>query len=316
MIPIPQYPLYTATLALNNGQPVPYYLDESSQWDLAIPELKRALSAGRKQGLDTRALVVINPGNPTGNCLSLESMQQIIQFCAQEKMLLLADEVYQTNVYDPDLRPFHSFKKVLMESPEFKKKVELISFHSISKGVIGECGRRGGYFECVNLDPDAEEQLYKLASISLCPSVQGQLMVDLMVNPPQPGDASYAQYQQEHQAIYESLKRRALKLTEAFNRMEGVSCQPAAGAMYVFPQVSLPPRAIQKAKELNKKPDTMYVLELLEATGVCMVPGSGFGQKEGTWHFRSTFLPPEDEFDEFIARLEKFHGQFMAKYRS
>ena len=141
-------------------------------------------------------------------------------------------------------------------------------------------------------------------------------MVDLMVNPPQPGDASYAQYQQEHQAIYESLKRRALKLTEAFNRMEGVSCQPAAGAMYVFPQVSLPPRAIQKAKELNKKPDTMYVLELLEATGVCMVPGSGFGQKEGTWHFRSTFLPPEDEFDEFIARLEKFHGQFMAKYRS
>ena len=83
-----------------------------------------------------------------------------------------------------------------------KSLIELVSFHSISKGVIGECGRRGGYFELTNMDPAAQDQIYKLASISLCPAVQGQIMVDLMVQPPKPGDASYALYKQEVDGIF------------------------------------------------------------------------------------------------------------------
>jgi aspartate/methionine/tyrosine aminotransferase len=80
--------------------------------------------------------------------------------------------------------------------------VELISFHSISKGMVGECGRRGGYFECVNIDPEVMDQIYKLASISLCPTVPGQILVDLMVNPPKPGSPSFEQYDTEMKGIY------------------------------------------------------------------------------------------------------------------
>ena len=94
-----------------------------------------------------RALCVINPGNPTGQCMTEENMRHTIDFCHQKGLLLLADEVYQTNVYSDKL-PFHSFKKVLKSMGSKYEDVELISFHSVSKGMVGECGRRGGYFEC------------------------------------------------------------------------------------------------------------------------------------------------------------------------
>ena len=88
----------------------------------------------------------------------------------------MADEVYQNNVYKKSERPFHSFKKV-MRSLGPEEQLELFSFHSVSKGMIGECGRRGGYVECANIDEAVIEQLYKLGSISLCPTVQGQMTV-------------------------------------------------------------------------------------------------------------------------------------------
>ena len=85
---------------------------------------------------------------------------------------------------------------------------ELISFHSISKGVIGECGRRGGYYQCEQIDPLVMEQLYKLASISLCPNVQGQVMVNLMVRPPVKGDPSWDLYHKETSEIFGKLNKR------------------------------------------------------------------------------------------------------------
>lgn len=315
MIPIPQYPLYTATLALNDSVAVPYYLNEEEDWRMDIDHLTEQLNDAREEGIDVRALCVINPGNPTGNCLPVDNLEQIVEFCHKENLALLADEVYQVNTYLPH-RPFVSFKKVLQESPEpIKNSLELFSFHSVSKGVIGECGKRGGYFECVNVSDEALEQIYKLASISLCPNVQGQIMVDLMVNPPKQGDVSFELYKKETEGIYESLKRRANKLVDAFNAMENVSCNKAEGAMYLFPNVELPIRAIQEAATLNKAPDTFYALKMLEATGVVMVPGSGFGQKEGTHHFRSTFLPQEEKFDSFIEKIQNFHKDFMKKYK-
>ena len=121
--------------------------------------------------------------------------------------------------------------------------------------------------------------------------------------------------QKEMQHIYESLKRRAKRLANAFNQLEGVTCNPAQGAMYLFPQIQLSPKAIQEAKKQGKEPDAFYCLSLLDATGVCVVPGSGFLQKKGTWHFRSTFLPPEDQLDGFIERIKVFHEKFMNQYR-
>ncbi|KAG0320009.1 hypothetical protein BGZ99_004723 [Dissophora globulifera] len=315
MIPIPQYPLYTATLAVLNAKPVPYYLDESKGWGLTTEELQRSFDEAAKSGIETRALVIINPGNPTGQCLTEENMRQIVDFCHTNKVILLADEVYQTNIYMPEERPFHSFKKVLKSMGSKYEGQELISYHSISKGMIGECGRRGGYFECEGMDTSILEEIYKISSISLCPNVQGQIMVDLMVNPPKKGDASYALYQKEYDAIYHSLVSRAKKLEDTFNSMEGYSCNSADGAMYLFPQIQLSKKAVAAAKEANKAPDQFYCLAMLDATGVCMVAGSGFGQVDGTAHFRSTFLPPPELFDEFCSSIKKFHNDFMNKYR-
>ncbi|KAI9357230.1 pyridoxal phosphate-dependent transferase [Zopfochytrium polystomum] len=315
MIPIPQYPLYSATVSFCNGKAVPYYLDESSSWGLSVEELRRSLKEGQTAGVEVRALAVINPGNPTGQCLSEKNMSEIIDFCHENRLILLADEVYQTNVYEPNELPFHSFKKVLKSKGSNFEDVELISFHSVSKGMVGECGRRGGYFECTGIDPKVKDQLYKMSSISLCPPVQGQLMVGLMVNPPKQGDESFPLYNKEMTGIYESLRRRAVTLRNALNKLEGVSCNPAQGAMYLFPTITLPPKAVEAAKAAGKQPDEFYCLELLNNTGVCVVPGSGFLQKEGTWHFRSTFLAPEDEMDEFANSLTIFHKQFLDKYR-
>jgi alanine transaminase len=137
----------------------------------------------------------------------------------------------------------------------------------------------------------------------------------LMVDPPKHGDASHASYVSERDAILASLKRRAVKLVAALNSLEGVSCEAPEGALYVFPRVRLPEAAVAAAKAAGKAPDTFYCLSLLDATGVVVVPGSGFGQADGTWHFRSTMLPPEAEMDSVIERMRAFHARFMDKYR-
>ncbi|EPZ32571.1 Aminotransferase, class I/classII domain-containing protein [Rozella allomycis CSF55] len=108
LIPIPQYPLYSASLALLGGKPVPYYLDEKTNWGL---DIKDAIRTHKEQGIDVRAMCIINPGNPTGNCLTGDQIEQVINLCHEERIVLLADEVYQTNVYSG--KSFISAKKVL-----------------------------------------------------------------------------------------------------------------------------------------------------------------------------------------------------------
>ena len=95
MVPIPQYPLYSAAIALFNGELVPYYLDEDSTWALDVEEMQRSLQEARSKGICVRALVFINPGNPTGQCLSEENLRDLIHFCYNNRLVLMADEVYQ-----------------------------------------------------------------------------------------------------------------------------------------------------------------------------------------------------------------------------
>jgi alanine transaminase len=227
----------------------------------------------------------------------------------------MADEVYQANVYDPTMK-FHSFKKVLCSMPDYKDIVELVSFHSTSKGVIGECGMRGGYMELVNIHPESKDQVYKALSVSLCSNLPGQVMTEMMVNEPKPGDASYESYKAEFDTIFQSLQRRALKLVKCLNGLEGYTCNPSSGAMYAFPSIKLPQSWIAQCKEKGVPADTQYCLDLLDATGICVVPGSGFGQVEGTYHFRTTFLPQEDKMDGVNERLAKYHADFMSKYNT
>ncbi|KAK9821912.1 hypothetical protein WJX81_002904 [Elliptochloris bilobata] len=311
LVPIPQYPLYSATLALYGGTLLPYYLKEEHEWGLDLQELHDQTEKAKAEGKTVRALVVINPGNPTGQVLTQENQKDILKFCRDEGVVLAADEVYQDNIYSPN-KKFVSFKKVMREMG--LEDVALASMHSISKGFYGECGRRGGYTEFVGFDKDVLAQLYKLASINLCSNVNGQICTALMMQPPKEGEPSYLLYSKERSELLASLKRRAERLHKALSELQGVTCNPLEGALYAMPRIHLPPGAIQAAKEAGKAPDFFYCKQLLEETGIVTVPGSGFKQEEGTYHFRTTILVQEKETDQVIDRLKKFHDGFMEKY--
>ncbi|KAE8648708.1 hypothetical protein Csa_008240 [Cucumis sativus] len=360
LVPVPQYPLYSAAIALFGGSLVPYYLEETANWGLDVNDLRQSVAQARSKGINVRAMVIINPGNPTGQCLSEANLREILNFCFQENLVLLGDEVYQQNVYQ-DERPFISSRKVLLDmGPPISKELQLISFHTVSKGYWGECGQRGGYFEMTNIPPRVSfqrfynthvnklqshpmlqtvDEIYKVASISLSPNVPAQIFVSqlnvlyvcflafrfrsvtpefshmgLMVNPPKPGDISYDQFIRESKGILESLRRRARIMTDGFNSCRNVICNFTEGAMYSFPQIRLPPKAIDAAKKLGKVPDVFYCLKLLEATGISTVPGSGFGQKEGVFHLRTTILPAEEDMPEIMTSFKKFNDSFMEEY--
>ncbi|KAL9304219.1 hypothetical protein ACSQ67_021482 [Phaseolus vulgaris] len=314
LCPIPQYPLYSASITLHGGFLVPYYLDEATGWGLEIPELKKQLEAAKSKGISVRALVVINPGNPTGQVLAEENQRNIVDFCKQEGLVLLADEVYQENVYVPE-KKFHSFKKVSRSMGYGENDITLVSFQSVSKGYHGECGKRGGYMEVTGFSADVREQIYKMASVNLCSNISGQILASLVMSPPKVGDESYESYMAEKGNILESLARRAKTLEDAFNKLEGVTCNKAEGAMYLFPQIRLSQKAIKAAGDENTSPDNFYCKRLLNATGVVVVPGSGFGQVPGTWHFRCTILPQEEKIPAIVSRLTEFHEKFMDEFR-
>lgn len=314
LVPIPQYPLYSATLALYGGALVPYYLQEEKGWALDVAELKSQTDKARSEGKTVRALVIINPGNPTGAALELSNQQEIVKFCAEEGLLLIADEVYQENIYAQG-KTFTSFKKVVRDMGYKGDDFSIISMQSTSKGFYGECGRRGGYIEVCGIDEKVKDELYKLSSVGLCPNLSGQVMMGLVMAPPKEGEESYATYKAERDAILSSLKRRSVTLVNGLNALEGVSCQEAQGAMYAFPQITFPEKFVAESDASGVKPDAAYCLKLLEATGIVVVPGSGFGQVEGTWHFRTTFLPAEADIQGVVEKITAFHKEFMSTYK-
>uniref|UniRef100_A0A8C2ZVJ6 alanine transaminase n=1 Tax=Cyclopterus lumpus TaxID=8103 RepID=A0A8C2ZVJ6_CYCLU len=313
MISIPQYPLYSAALADLAAVQINYYLDEDKCWSLDIAELKRAVTAAR-QHCNPRVICIINPGNPTGQVQSRQCIEDVIRFAKEEHLFLMADEVYQDNVYAEGCK-FHSFKRVLFEmGPEYSTTVEMASFHSTSKCYMGECGFRGGYMEVINMDPEVKAQLTKLVSVRLCPPVPGQALLDLVVNPPQPDEPSYDKFMKERTAVLAALAEKAGLTEQIFNTVPGITCNPVQGAMYTFPRITLPQKAIDKAKAEGQVPDMFYCMKLLEEEGICLVPGSGFGQREGTFHFRMTILPPTEKLKFVLQKISDFHIRFTQEF--
>jgi len=315
MIPIPQYPIYSATIDLLGGQKVGYYLNEKNCWELNVDEMERSLDAAKEAGTNVVAFVLINPGNPSGSVLTKLNLKEVVRFCAKHNLVLLADEVYQDNVYDDDSE-FVSAKRACHETGLLDQdKIELVSFHSISKGVFGECGRRGGYMELVGIDKDVKDQLYKLASANLCSTLPGQIMTSIMCRGPDKDDESYESHEGEKKAIFESLKRRAGIVGNGLNDIPGFSCQPAKGSMYCFPSVEMPKGAFKEAEKQGIPVDTLYCVSLLERTGICVVPASGFGQEEGRHGFRTTFLPNEKEMSRVVKLIREHYEEFCKQYK-
>ncbi|CAG9465267.1 unnamed protein product [Pedinophyceae sp. YPF-701] len=311
LVPVPQYPLYSACIELYGGTLVPYYLDESSRWGLDVGELQAQLDAARAQGKTVRGLVVINPGNPTGNVLSYENQKEVIAFCKREGLVLMADEVYQSNIYREGAQ-WHSFKKVLCDMGE--ADLQMISMMSVSKGFYGECGRRGGYMEVLNISDGVKDQIYKMQSISLCANTSGQVLTALVMNPPQPGEPSFEVYAAEREGQLGSLARRAKLVADGLNKLEGVSCQPVDGALYAFPTITMPAKVKEAAAKQGRAPEFLYCLELLQNKGILVVPGAGFRQKDGTAHFRTTILPSEEDMEGVMEEMAAFHADFMKRW--
>jgi aspartate/methionine/tyrosine aminotransferase len=269
-------------------------MDEANDWKLSQTMLESSLRESEAKGVKVRAICVINPGNPTGSIMDRDNIAMVIRFARAHNLSILADEVYQENVYLAGDH-FVSFAKVMTELGE--KDVSLFSFHSCSKGYLGECGQRGGYMEIRNIPADVVAQILKLQSVSLCANLTGQMTTYCLVSPPQPGQPSYPLFVEERDGILNDLKERAVLLAEGLNKIPGIQCNKVAGAMYCFPRVTLPPG----------RTDEAYCMSLLEDTGICVVPGSGFGQAPGTAHFRTTILPPTYKMKQVVAKLTAFH---------
>jgi alanine transaminase len=143
------------------------------------------------------------------------------------------------------------------------------------------------------------------------------MAVQLMVNPPEKGvesDACVEQYNEEINKAKTGLAERAKLLTETFNAMKNVSCTEIQGAMYAFPKIHFSQKFIDEAKAKGKSPDFLYCMEMVNQTGIMTVPGSGFGQKDGTYHFRITNLvTPTNRMQEVLEKLRKFNDNFHAK---
>ena len=302
MVPIPQYPLYSATITLYDGAQVGYHLDEANGWKLSREILDRSIADARGKGIRPRAICVINPGNPSGAVLDEGNVEMVLRFAAEHGLSVLADEVYQANVWRPGDR-FVSFAKVLERLG--LKDVSLFSFHSVSKGYLGECGHRGGYLECRNVPAPVQDEITKLQSIALCANSVGQIVTYLLVAPPRPGTPSHERYERERREVLEALRRKAAMVGKGLDAIPGIRCNEVTGAMYAFPRIELPPGVT----------DFEYCLALLEETGICVVDGSGFGQLPGTAHFRTTILPPVDEIETMVRRLAEFHAAFVARRR-
>ena len=246
--------------------------------------------------------------------MTVPDLELIIKTCYENDIMILSDEVYQTNVYKEGA-VFMSMRHVLSDmGAPYDKAVELVSFNSISKGQMGECGLRGGYFETHNLSPQAEELVFKLKSIELCGNTIGQTGVELMVNPPMLGVESVdtvTKYLNEYSELHGELRRKAKMLTSTFNQMSNVTCTEIEGAMYGFPRVHFSQKFIQEAKDVGKEPDFLYCMDMVNQTGIMTVPGSGFKQAPGTYHFRITNLvTPAEKMESVLKRLKTFNDKW------
>jgi len=301
MIPIPQYPLYSATIRRCGGVQVNYYPDEDAGWNMTTAMLEESISRARADGVNVKAVVVINPANPTGAILDESSVRDLVRFAGDNSLVIIADEVYQENVYGAE---FVSFARALGDAD-----VPLFSLNSASKGFYGECGHRGGYLEVRSApkvkgsDLGFTDLMFKQASVNLCSNTAGQVLAYLTVSPPEKGSEPHAQFVAEKETILSDLHEKATRMREAFKEMEGVRSFGRIGAMYLFPRLEKLPQGTG---------DFEYCMSLLEETGLCTVNGSGFGQREGTHHLRIAFLPPRSLLDDVLPRWVDFHNRYVS----
>jgi len=276
LVPMPTYPLYTAVLAKLGAKTLYYRLDPSNGWMPDLDHLRTLVTP------KTRALVVIDPNNPTGAVYPRETRRALIDFAEQHGLLILADEVYGDLGFEGPIEP------IGLLDPD----AAIVSFSSLSKAYLAPGWRTG--WMAIGRSPrlqDLAAAVRKLADGRLCSTVPMQYAVAAALD----GDRS-------HQVEFRrALKARATLTVESLRKMPGVSCTMPTAAFYAMPQIALP----------KGKTDEDFVLSLLRSTGVLCVYGSGFGLPKEDGFLRIVFLAPLDELRAIYELMAAFTAQYL-----
>ncbi|MFM9902317.1 MAG: pyridoxal phosphate-dependent aminotransferase [Polaromonas sp.] len=276
LLPMPDYPLWTAATSLSGGTPVHYLCDEANGWMPNLDDIRAKITPR------TKALVVINPNNPTGVLYSDELLKSLVEIAREHGLVILADEVYDKVLYD-------DVKHTALAS--LSTDVLTLTFNSLSKS-YRSCGYRAGWL-VVSGDKkcaaDYIEGLNMLSNMKLCSNVPGQWAIQ----------TALGGYQSIKDLVCEGgrLRRQRDLAYELITAIPGVSCVKPVAALYMFPK--LDPAVYPIAD------DRQFFLELLRETRVMLVQGTGFNWPSPD-HFRIVFLPHEDDLREAIARIAKF----------
>ena len=282
LLPMPDYPLWTAATSLSGGTPVHYRCDEANGWMPNLADIRSKITPR------TKAIVVINPNNPTGVLYSNELLQGIVAIAREHGLVILADEVYDKVLYD-------GVAHTAIAS--LSTDVLTLTFNSLSKS-YRSCGYRAGWM-VVSGDKrgasDYIEGLTMLSNMKLCSNVPGQWAIQ----------TALGGYQSINDLTCEGgrLRRQRDLAYELITAIPGVSCVKPVAALYMFPKLDPVMYPIID--------DRQFFLELLRETRVMLVQGTGFNWPDPD-HFRIVFLPHEDDLREAIGRIAKF----LEAYRS
>ena len=277
LIPVPTYPFYTAVLTKLGAKPVYYRTNPTRGWEPDLDHVRDLVSER------TRALVVIDPNNPTGAVYAEETRKALLDIADRHNLVVLSDEVYTDLAYAGPVPP------IGVLDPE----APVISFSSASKAYMAAGWRTGWMAVGATSRLDhVLSAILELADGRLCTNGPMQYAVEAALA----GDRTHqGEFRQQLQARAELTSRR-------LNAIEGISCVPPAAAFYAMPQVDLP----------AGRTDQDFVLELLRATGVLCVYGSGFGTEPRDGFFRIVFLAGLTELDEYFDAIEAFTAEFRA----
>ena len=281
LTPSPGYPLYTAIASKLRMIGNPYYLNESNGWLPDIEDIKSKIND------KTRAIILINPNNPTGSLYTKENLQQILDVAMEHNLVIFADEIYDKLLFDG---------KKHISIASLNKNASVITFGGLSKNYMVPGFRIGwgivsGQREILKDLIDAINKILRSRLSANHPEQYG-------ITPSLEGDQSHLTL-----AIEKLTKRRDLT-TEMLNAIPGISCVKPEGAFYAYPQLHMEGK------------DSHFVAELIKETGVVVVPGSGFGQVPGTQHFRVVFLPNEQILEKAYKNIGTFFEKYQNQYAS
>ena len=271
LTPSPGYPLYTAVLAKLGAEANEYFLDEENGWQPDVEDIRSRINSR------TRALVLINPNNPTGSVASRETLQQIVELCVEHDLVLFSDEIYDRLIFD-------GLEHVSPGS--LSEDLMCLTFNGLSKVYFGP-GLRMGW--CISSGPQKRMQplidaMHKLTRARLCASHP----IQWGIKPALEGDHTFLE-----EGMRKLARRRDITY-QRLNEIPGISCVKPTGAFYAFPRLEIPEDDV----EWNKR--------VIMETGVVVVHGTGFGQRPGSKHFRVVFLPDERTLEQSFEKLADF----------